>query len=295
MRSAVFSISLLLFAAQGALCQVVNHRITDVDGSQQLLGALTEQGLSSPPFNQWYDKRVELYHPNKQTLENIDDLQDYEIEVFMGTWCGDSQREVPRLMKTLHELNFPDKQLSIVGVHRSRDQFKQSPGGEEAGKNIYRVPTIIFYRNGNEINRIVETPVVSIEQDIQTITSGGEYTPNYVVVARLHDLLESKGSSIVAGDAESVAQELKPAAGKSSELAGYGYVHLYQKNTDKAVAIFEVNRRLFPDEATVYEHLATAYYAQRNYDQAKENSEKALGLDPANKSALKMLAEIASK
>jgi len=295
MRNVILSILLSLFSAQCAVSQEVNQRITNSDGSEQLVGLLTEQGLSSPPFNNWYEKAVDLYEPNREVLKSISDLQDYEIQVFMGTWCGDSRREVPRLMKTLHELNFPDEQLAIVGVNRTKDQYKQSPDGEEAGKNIHRVPTIIFYKNGKEVNRIVESPVASLEQDIQTITSGGEYISNYLIVAKLAKLLESKDASIVFDEAEFIAHELKPISINPSELTTYGYVQLYQKHNAQAVAIFEVNRLLFPNEAIVYESLAAAYYDQGSYDKAEDNAEKALRLDPGSESALETLAKIASK
>ncbi len=34
---------------------------------------------------------------------------------------------------------------------------------------IERVPTIIFYRNGVELGRITETPVQSLEKDMEVI------------------------------------------------------------------------------------------------------------------------------
>jgi len=156
MRSVALCIVFFLVAMQCANSQLVNQRVTDSDGSVHLLGQLTEEALSSAPFSEWYAERVDLYDPDIQVLSTINNLQDYQIEVFMGTWCGDSQREVPRLMKTLRELKFPHGQLSIVGVNRTKEQFKQSPNGEQATKNIHRVPTIIFYKNGEEVNRIVE-------------------------------------------------------------------------------------------------------------------------------------------
>jgi len=134
-----------------------------------------------------------------------------------------------------------------------------------------------------------------MEQDIQSITSGGEYASNYQIVARLDDLLNSKGPSIVLDEAESIASALKPVSVESSELASYGYVQLYQKSIDKALAIFEINRLLFPDVAIVYESLAAANYDRGHYSEAKSYATKALQLDPNNESALKLLAEVASK
>ena len=97
----------------------------------------------------------------------------------MGTWCGDSKREVPRFIKILESVDYPMENLKIVAVDKRRDFYKKSPQGEEWGLNIRRVPTFIFYKNGREINRIIETPVTTLEVDIVSIVLQQEYTPNY--------------------------------------------------------------------------------------------------------------------
>lgn len=278
-----------------ALGQVTNQRIIAADGREQLLGALTQEALSAPPFSDWYLRGVAAYQPDEQVINNIDSLQDYEIQVFMGTWCSDSQREVPRLVKTLNELGFPGAQLSIVGVNRATDQYKQSPNGEEIGKNIHRVPTIIFYRNGEEVNRVIERPVVSMEQDIRSITSGEGYTPNYVVVEELQRLLNENGPTKLLDDSGGVAELLKPLSIKPSELAIYGAVQLSHGGVDAAVSILEINRQLFPDQASVYADLAAAYLEQGAHDKAKANAEKALSLEPGNDVAIRILAGLASQ
>ena len=47
------------------------------------------------------------------------------------------------------------------------------------GLNIHHVPTVIFYKNGNEIGRIIEYPVQLLEEDMVAILTGASYTPNY--------------------------------------------------------------------------------------------------------------------
>jgi hypothetical protein len=46
---------------------------------------------------------------------------------------------------------------------------KKSPGGQEEGLNILKVPTIIVYRNGQEIGRIIEVVTRNIEADLLDI------------------------------------------------------------------------------------------------------------------------------
>ena len=59
------------------------------------------------------------------------------------------------------------------------DQYKKSPEGEETGKNIQRVPTLIIYHKRKELGRIIESPVVSIEKDLISILKQDGYIPNY--------------------------------------------------------------------------------------------------------------------
>jgi len=97
----------------------------------------------------------------------------------MGTWCGDSKREIPRFYKILETANYPIEQLTMVAVDHIEPNYKKSPGGEEKGLSIIKVPTFIFYKDGKEVNRIVESPIESLEKDIAAIISGKNYVPNY--------------------------------------------------------------------------------------------------------------------
>ena len=106
-------------------------------------------------------------------------LKDKKITLFMGTWCGDSRREVPRLLKILDCCGFPPEQLKMIMVSNQPDMYKQSPGHEEYGRNIIRVPTLIIEGMSHELGRIIEFPVVSLEKDLLRILRSEGYVPNY--------------------------------------------------------------------------------------------------------------------
>ena len=97
----------------------------------------------------------------------------------MGTWCGDSRREVPRMLKILDYCGIKPEQVKIVMVSNADSLYKQSPNHEERGLNILRVPTLIVYENTTEINRVIEYPVESLEKDLLRIMSKQPYKPNY--------------------------------------------------------------------------------------------------------------------
>jgi hypothetical protein len=59
------------------------------------------------------------------------------------------------------------------------DKNKKSPKNLEKGMNIHHVPTFILYQNGIEVNRIIETPVESLEKDLIAIIQAKKYSSNY--------------------------------------------------------------------------------------------------------------------
>lgn len=97
----------------------------------------------------------------------------------MGTWCGDSKREVPRILKMLDCCGFKERDVNLIMVSNKDSLYKKSPQHEEAGKNIVRVPTIIIEQKGLEVGRIVEFPKISLEKDMLAILRNENYQPNY--------------------------------------------------------------------------------------------------------------------
>ncbi|WP_425234493.1 thioredoxin family protein [Ulvibacterium sp.] len=160
-----------------------NQEITPENGKLFLLGKITPNVFEKEPYREWYQKSYQDYGVD-ETLVHLfsKKLSQYRIQLFLGTWCGDSKREVPRLIKILKKANFPLENLEIIALDRRKGWYKKSPGGEERGKNIKKVPTILFIKNGKEVNRIVESPVESLEEDMALILNGDEYIPNYAVM-----------------------------------------------------------------------------------------------------------------
>ncbi len=147
---------------------VVNREVeTEKDGKMLLGDQLKEQFLKEP-YSEWYVKERDEYIIDKNAVSELKKkkLNSYNITIFLGTWCEDSHREFPRLMKILDEANYPLDKVKIVAVNRK----KESPTGEEVKYNIQKVPTIIVERYGKEIGRIIEMPASGyIERDLVEI------------------------------------------------------------------------------------------------------------------------------
>jgi len=130
-----------------------------------LIGKIERQSLNTPDFP-WYQRNYQNYTAQDSIINKLKgDYSDIYCKIFLGTWCSDSKREVSRLLKIFDLVSI--KNYEIIGLGRD----KKSINGEEKGLNILKVPTIIFYKNGNEIGRIIETPTKTLEEDILNILS----------------------------------------------------------------------------------------------------------------------------
>jgi len=142
-----------------------------------LLGEFHKKDLLQKPFSKWFSPRYEEFSPETGAMTTIkENINEYKIKVLMGTWCGDSKRELPKLLKILDNADYNYKNIEMVAV----DYNKTTPSKIEEELNVHRVPTIIFYKNGEEVNRFVEySQGESIEEDIAKIVSDKEYKNSY--------------------------------------------------------------------------------------------------------------------
>lgn len=152
------------------------NETTPYEESVVLLGKADRKGLEMKEFSDWFGPGYESYIPNPEIIESLKPLmKDIEITLFMGTWCEDSHRDVPHLYKILDDLNFDESKLQVYAVSAE----KTTPEGYEDGKNIIQVPTVIFYKEGQEQGRIVEYSIYTVEQDMFDILSGKDYKHPY--------------------------------------------------------------------------------------------------------------------
>lgn len=153
----------------------INKTVASEDGVM-LLGMANREGLQRDGFEKWFNPGYAEYTPDVQTLEQLKPLlNDVHITVFMGTWCEDSHAEVPHFYKILDEAGFDENKLTLITV----SEEKTTPDGLEKDENITNVPTIILRKNGEELGRIVEYPIESLEKDMAAIVSGKAYKHAY--------------------------------------------------------------------------------------------------------------------
>jgi len=162
----IFIIILIIIGCNEAVNKVT---IDDKTGRSMLIGVTDRSAFELPDFEEWYNDEYTAYEPDEFILDQIKELMDNtDIQIFMSTWCSDSRREVPQFLKILDLSEFEQIKLKIINV----DRKKKSPTHEEKNKNIEFVPTFILNRDGIEIGRIVEFPIITLESDLLSILLG---------------------------------------------------------------------------------------------------------------------------
>ena len=161
-----------------------------------LLGEISPIELQETPYASWFMAGQDEYDVDTEKIAALREaLDSVEITVFMGTWCSDSRREVPRFYKIMKAIGYPQDSIRLIAV----DREKSTPKNLEDGLHIKRVPTFIFYKRDEEgveekaelnlrneevgapkeVGRIVEYPIESLESDMLKILSGKKYVHAY--------------------------------------------------------------------------------------------------------------------
>lgn len=246
-----------------------------------LYGAVQKADLERSPYNEWFNTGYSNYQPSQEIIEKLKRqiTSDTRIEVFFGTWCGDSRRELPRLLKILDEISFPAKNLQLIGVGGSDSLIKQSPGHEEEGKGIFRVPTIIVYQKGKETKRINEYPCSSLENDLYAILSHQSYEPSYKSFALIKKWMDDGSLLNKNISAKSLASQLRALTEGEYELSSLAHLLLKQGKMREALKLFQVNYNLYPESARVVSSLGEGYFKTGDTVNAVISLEKALELN----------------
>ncbi|PQB03740.1 thioredoxin family protein [Aureitalea marina] len=157
--------------------QGFNQIVPDtVDGGEMLLGRIDRSALEQDLFKDWYEVSYTDHRMDTVLVDSIKPLlSGVSFKIFMGSWCEDSQREVPALFKILDYADFDTSNIELIAV----DHDKITPQDYEADHNIEYIPSIMLMKDGEEIKRIVEYPVGTLEQDLLAILQGKEYKHYY--------------------------------------------------------------------------------------------------------------------
>lgn len=169
MKSLLWFILLTIFIGIFLQAQELNKKIIDERFDREVLvGYCDRAGLQGGEFGEHFLEEYEGYQPKAKYLKKIKNVgQDYEIVLVLATWCHDSKMQVPRFYRLLDLAGIDAGTMKVICVDGKKT------GGDVSleGLNIERVPTFIFYRDGKEVGRIIESPEKRLEKDYWRIIS----------------------------------------------------------------------------------------------------------------------------
>lgn len=144
--------------------QELNTIITDTILKKEILyGYCDRSGLEKGNFGRLFQEYYQIYEPDKSVLAELKQKQEgIEILIVLGTWCSDSQEQVPKFLKVLDRIKFDKNNIQMICV----DSKKEAGIIDILNYNIQKVPTFIVYRKGREIGRIIESPSTTLEKDL---------------------------------------------------------------------------------------------------------------------------------
>jgi hypothetical protein len=92
-----------------------------------------------------------------------------DVTIYLGTWCGDSRRELARLWRAMDDCGgVAPFAIEYIAV----DRTKKEPADLVDGSGLLYVPTLIVRRGGREVGRIVEQSPNGIERDLLHLLDG---------------------------------------------------------------------------------------------------------------------------
>lgn len=149
----------------------VNQEIVSNNDETILIGEINWDGLNQEPYSEWFGPNYLDYQVDAETLDFVgNSMDDVEVVMFLGTWCSDSQLEVPQFYKILDYVNYDLNAMKVYALERKWEPRRvASPSGIEKEYSVELVPSMIFYRDGNELGRITEYPKQTLEKDLLEI------------------------------------------------------------------------------------------------------------------------------
>jgi hypothetical protein len=150
------------------LIVMVSTNAMSADDIQDVVGEMSGEALLAqyPAFMDEYKS----YQPSDAEIKAVSAIEDDTLLILFGAWCHDSEREVPRLLKTLDASGLDVPRFTLFAV----DRKKSDPEGVAEKHKLKYTPTFILMRDGEEIGRVVERAETNLTQDLQALAAAAE-------------------------------------------------------------------------------------------------------------------------
>lgn len=241
-------------------------------------------------YSKWFEENAAKFQLKGEDTSWKSVFEETEVEIYIGTWCGDSKRWVPQFVKLWTDLGLKEDQLKFTALYDGEELYKQGPNAEEKGKQIHRVPTFIFKKEGQEYARMVEYPRNDLEKDLAQIAVGYPSEPNYRAATYLLDLFEKEPIDSVWKNANYHLGEVYSLVGKEIELNTLGFVFQYSDRMPQAILTFLFNTAIYPYSPRAFNSYGDALRINGDKEGAIKAYERVVALEPTHENATEQLA-----
>lgn len=157
LKATIILLVILSFFKTG-FCQTTllhNYEIsTDKEnGSKVLKGFLNRADIENDTSFKWFKENMKLGQTDDAAVASFQkNASKFQMIVFAGTWCDDSQNLLPVFYRLVDKSGYPDSSITLIGVDRKKTTLYNL-------HNVFHVvntPTFIVMKDGKEIGRVVE-------------------------------------------------------------------------------------------------------------------------------------------
>ncbi len=108
----------------------------------------------------WFYYGFQAYKPNADLINKLKPVsKDISVLVIGGSWCSDTQLELPKFYKVAEQMGMVPEQIELLMA----DRKKICNSLNIKVIHVKKVPSFLFYKDGKELGRIVEKPDSSFE------------------------------------------------------------------------------------------------------------------------------------
>jgi len=123
-------------------------------GTKILTGTIDKKLVKNDTTFKWYAPNQQSYKPDTAIVHSFAKIKGAKMQlvIFGGTWCEDTQNILPKIFKLQEMGGVPEENITLFGVNTK----KQTLGNITSALSITNVPTIIVFKDGKELGRVVE-------------------------------------------------------------------------------------------------------------------------------------------
>jgi thiol-disulfide isomerase/thioredoxin len=154
MKQIIFGLAILfLLSACSSSKKTTNYKTLPDDETKVLQGYINRSVLENDTAFTWFASNVSYGKADASAVEAFKQKgSKFNMLVFAGTWCHDTQAMLPVFYRLVDASNYPDKKITLIALDREKkgvdDLYKTH--------NVISVPTFIVMQNGEELGRVVE-------------------------------------------------------------------------------------------------------------------------------------------